>query len=487
MIKKSLLFLATVFMILTSVLTIQANSLINSKASDVVNIPDENLKIALNDQLGNSPNSEITKSQLLNLKLVDLSGKNILNLDGLQYAINLTLLKVHNNHISDLSPLSKLTKIDYLILTNNEIKDIQPLSNLINLKLLNIASNQITDLSPLSNLDELIYLYAADNNIYDITAVTEMKNLEIIDFSNNHIKDISRFKNLAHYLYGWAHEQTIDLGEYSVKKGETLKIKNPILDFNGSVGKTEVQGGYYDLKTDEAVWENIQQSQDLKFNFSEIASSVDGVDIEFSGTVVLHVNLDLGESPVISGVTDLTLGVLTSFDPLEGVTAYDVEDGDLTSQIQVSGMVDINTSGRYELTYSVSDSSGNTTTVMRIISVLPSSSIINELPVIHAVDKIVKVGDTFNPLEEVTAYDIEDGDLTSQIKVIENDIDVSSVGTYHITYEVTDSDGALATKTITITVINQAMPDTGFNNWLLIGIGATLCAGGIMLNRRKQN
>ncbi|WP_195513480.1 immunoglobulin-like domain-containing protein [Turicibacter sanguinis] len=481
MVKKSILFLFILFMTFTTISTTHAMS------NDIVNIPDQSLKIALNEALGNSSESDITKKQLSTLKVANLNGKGISNLEGLQYATNLTLLRLQDNQISDLSPLTNLRKLNYLILTNNKIQDISALSHLVNLSLLNIASNEIRDLGPLSNLDELVYLYLADNNLYDMTPVTEMEDLEIIDFSNNHVKDISRFKSLAQYLYGWGHEQTIDLGEYSVKKGDTLKIKNPILDFNGPVGKVNVEDGYYDLKTDEVVWENIQESQDLKFTFSEIASSSDGGEIEFDGTVFLHVNLDLGQTPIISGATDLTLSVGTPFNSLEGVTAYDAEDDDLTSQIQVRGMVDINIVGRYELIYSVMDSSGNTTTVTRIISVLPSSSIINELPVIQARDKIIKVGDAFDPSEGVTAYDIEDGNLTSEIKIIENNVNASVSGTYHITYQVSDRDGALVTNSVTITVMNQVTPNTGFNSWLLLGIGVVLCTGGIVLNRRKEN
>ena len=53
----------------------------------------------------------------------------------------------------------------------------------------------------------------------------------------------------------------------------------------------------------------------------------------------------------------------------EGVTASDNIDGDLTSSISVSGNVDTATIGNYSLTYSVTDSSGNNTSIIRNVEV----------------------------------------------------------------------------------------------------------------------
>ena len=76
--------------------------------------------------------------------------------------------------------------------------------------------------------------------------------------------------------------------------------------------------------------------------------------------------------PVFSGVTPKTLKVGESFDPMEGVKAVDNADGDLTHKITISGSVNTNKVGVYYLTYSVTDSSGNTTTQERQITVAQS-------------------------------------------------------------------------------------------------------------------
>lgn len=60
----------------------------------------------------------------------------------------------------------------------------------------------------------------------------------------------------------------------------------------------------------------------------------------------------------------------SSFDPKQGVSASDKTDGDLTSKITVTGTVDTDTVGEYLLTYSVTNSQGNTTTQSAIIQVV---------------------------------------------------------------------------------------------------------------------
>lgn len=77
----------------------------------------------------------------------------------------------------------------------------------------------------------------------------------------------------------------------------------------------------------------------------------------------------------------------------------------------------------------------------------------NRPPVINAEDKIISVGDNFDPLANVTATDKEDGVITLTVNnVIKNEVNTSVAGTYSVTYQVTDSMGLSSTKTITVTV-----------------------------------
>ena len=83
--------------------------------------------------------------------------------------------------------------------------------------------------------------------------------------------------------------------------------------------------------------------------------------------------------------------------------------------------------------------------------------IINAIPQIEASDKVINLGEKFEPLKGVTATDKEDGNITENIKIIENTVNVNAVGTYKVTYKVTDSKGAEAIKTIIVTVNKDAV------------------------------
>ncbi|EPZ61686.1 LPXTG cell wall anchor domain protein, partial [[Clostridium] sordellii ATCC 9714] len=166
----------------------------------------------------------------------------------------------------------------------------------------------------------------------------------------------------------------------------------------------------------------------------------------------------------INGADNVSIKEGTPFNPMAGVTATDTEDGNITKDIKVTGTVDTDKPGKYELTYTVTDKDGNTTTVKRIITVNPKMVVINSMPVINAEDKTIKVGDKFNPMTGVTAIDKEDGNITKDIKIIEDTVNTSKVGIYKVVYEVTDSQGAKTTKTITVNVINGNIENSTINN-----------------------
>ncbi|MBC1245166.1 immunoglobulin-like domain-containing protein [Listeria booriae] len=177
---------------------------------------------------------------------------------------------------------------------------------------------------------------------------------------------------------------------------------------------------------------------------------VNGVKYTSENSIALAIP---GDSPVIAA-SDKTLKKGGSFDPMTGVTASDTEDGDVTENITVTANdVNVNQEGTYHVTYSVTDSDDNTTT--KTITVTVTS---NDAPVITAADKTVKKGASFDPMAGVSASDTEDGNVTDKVTVTANDVDTSAVGTYHVTYSVTDSDGNTTTKTITVTVTSNDAP-----------------------------
>ena len=174
-------------------------------------------------------------------------------------------------------------------------------------------------------------------------------------------------------------------------------------------------------------------------------------NITYNATWVMNM-VPINEAPVIHA-TDKTITVGDTFDPMADVTAEDAEDGNLTTKIEVKkNDVDTTTPGKYEVTYKVTDNQGASFTKSITVTVNPKMEVLNEAPVIHATDKTITVGDTFDPMAGVTATDAEDGNLTTKIEVKKNDVDTTKAGKYEVTYKVTDNQGATCTKTIAVTV-----------------------------------
>ena len=80
--------------------------------------------------------------------------------------------------------------------------------------------------------------------------------------------------------------------------------------------------------------------------------------------------LILNAIPTLNIPKSVSTKVGQPIDLKEGCSASDAEDGDLTSSIEISGEINFNKAGKYELTYNVTDSDGNTVTKTRTVAVV---------------------------------------------------------------------------------------------------------------------
>lgn len=133
-------------------------------------------------------------------------------------------------------------------------------------------------------------------------------------------------------------------------------------------------------------------------DFELKVTSTDGI----SKTYKVIINVVDDTKPVIIGAENTTIGVGTPFDPAAGVKANDNVDGDITSQMQIVGTVDTNKLGQYEVDYSVSDKSGNTALIKRLINVVDNTPPVK--PTVNDLDENqTKIFGITEPLAKVVA------------------------------------------------------------------------------------
>lgn len=81
----------------------------------------------------------------------------------------------------------------------------------------------------------------------------------------------------------------------------------------------------------------------------------------------------------------------------------------------------------------------------------------NSAPVISGtMNHTIEVGDSLDLLENVTASDLEDGDLTASIVLVDDELNLNTEGLYTVIYRVTDLDGKLTEISVTVTVDAKA-------------------------------
>ncbi|QLY40800.1 hypothetical protein HF295_08010 [Hujiaoplasma nucleasis] len=179
----------------------------------VIEFEDPNLEIALRELL-NKSEGDIDARDARSITTLDLLGRNISNLNGLEYFTNLEVLILEDNFVSDLRPLRDLKKLESLNLRNNEITNLNDIyfQEIIDLPLTSLSlrhnvvrdefdnQTRISDISLLANFSDLEYLDLQDNHIKNIEALKNLSKLTYLNISQNDLEDKSvlDLENLIH-------------------------------------------------------------------------------------------------------------------------------------------------------------------------------------------------------------------------------------------------------------------------------------------------
>jgi MYXO-CTERM domain-containing protein len=194
----------------------------------------------------------------------------------------------------------------------------------------------------------------------------------------------------------------------------------------------------------------------VTYNVSDAAGNA-AAEVTRTVTVTPDVTI-----PVITllGDASVSLELGTAYTDA-GATAVDNIDGDISASITAVSTVDINTAGTYSVTYSVSDASGNAAAeVSRSVTITPDATKPTITLVGDATVELV-VGRVYTDAG-ATATDNIDGNITASIVVVST-VDANTVGTYTVTYGVSDAAGNAAdevTRTVIVSpfIINLEVP-----------------------------
>lgn len=272
--------------------------------------------------------------------------------------------------------------------------------------------------------------------------------------SNSSSKRDEEYAQLTNRICDAAKEYIMADTTSSVKAGESrivkfqaladknlieTQIKNPY--YNGGLFKKSTESKYYSLNNSV----RITMNADGTYYCELVDNSKDVTAPELR----------------LNGDAEITMAVGTEFvDP--GYTATDDYDGDVTNKVVISGTVNNAKAGTYELTYTISDTAGNTTSKKRTVifeelgnldismgsvldGVTPQISLKGANPYC-----MVKGGTYLEP--GATATDNVDGNITDKI-VVTNKVTGNLMGAFRIVYKVEDSSGnqAIAYRAVIVT------------------------------------
>ena len=186
-------------------------------------------------------------------------------------------------------------------------------------------------------------------------------------------------------------------------------------------------------------WSNYQDSDTIEVKldagkqFIRIYDDIDGfnyrhVELTFKGKQDVTAPEISGNDAIIYVDDD------TDIKDLLALKAIDDVDGDLSDKLTISGDYDCHQAGTYTIIVTVKDEAGNAASKTFTITVVEKAKLVID-------SKEFNVGDKFDPLTGVKAYDVDGTDITDKLTVVSNDVDTSKAGTYQIVYKVIDALG----------------------------------------------
>jgi len=221
-----------------------------------------------------------------------------------------------------------------------------------------------------------------------------------------------------------------EVSQFKLSTSKTFRIPD-----NNRTGNTRMRVGItYDSTTLRPDWASLGCFEDYGIN----------IGVDYVKPVLALIGPAVYKMQVGKHYTEL------------GITATDNLEGNISSRYIRTGYLDTNTIGYYTLTYSVADLYGNLSVpVRRIVQVE-----INQTgPTIALIGSdTVKVGVKYNYTEQGATAADNLGRNISNLITISGNVNTNVLGTYPLTYIITDAFGFIASKTRTVMVVDTTKP-----------------------------
>ena len=264
---------------------------------------------------------------------------------------------------------------------------------------------------------------------------------------------IDKFENKA--------EKTITLTVNANKAPVILGVKDHNLmvgdSFDPREGVTVIdEDENIELQIDSNVSVNIPGEYKVSYTATDSKGKTSRAQ---SKVVVISNETGINNPPEIYA-TDKTIKLGTAFNPLDGVTASDKEDGTINKIEVIENTVNVNEEGQYKVTYRVEDSTGAITTKTITVTVKGELNLVESITINNKFSKMYLENE-----KTVTAYVNESADVKDvnwstsnsnvvEIEVIGNSAKIIARSEGKATITVSTKDGSNKSDSFTINVVD---------------------------------
>ena len=186
-----------------------------------------------------------------------------------------------------------------------------------------------------------------------------------------------------------------------------------------------------------------------------------------SETIIIQVHViedetsvEENSAPVINA-EDRVIKLGSNFDPLEGVTAFDKEEGYITDRVEVTGdTVDTNKEGTYKVTYTVKHSEGKVATKTITITVKLDIILAESISIDNKFSKLYLGGSkiltaTVNEAADVKEVEwITSDENVASIELVRNSAKVIAKSEGKVTITASTKDGSNKADSVIIDIVN---------------------------------